>query len=99
MVYIKADNIYKYIAEDVGTRFDTSNYELSRPPPKKERTRKLLDKVVGVIAKAYSYLVDAGSKDKKAKDTKKISRKGKPNFENYKKIIKIFQKELNLETK
>ena len=43
MVYIKADDIYKYIAEDVETRFDTSDYELSRPPPKKERTRKLLD--------------------------------------------------------
>ena len=30
IVYIKTDNIYKDIAEDVGTRFDTSNYELDR---------------------------------------------------------------------
>ena len=29
IVYIKTD-IYKYIAEDVETRFDTSNYELGR---------------------------------------------------------------------
>ena len=28
IVYIKADDIYKDIAEDVETRFDTSNYEL-----------------------------------------------------------------------
>ena len=28
IVYIKPDNTYKDIAEDVKTRFDTSNYEL-----------------------------------------------------------------------
>ena len=28
IVYIKTDDIYKEIAEDVETRFDTSNYEL-----------------------------------------------------------------------
>ena len=27
----KADDIYKDIAEDVETRFDTSDYELDRP--------------------------------------------------------------------
>ena len=31
IVYIKADVIYKGIAEDVETRFDNSNYELDRP--------------------------------------------------------------------
>ena len=34
IVYIKTDYIYKDIAEDVETRFDTSNYELDRPLPK-----------------------------------------------------------------
>ena len=33
-VYIKTDDIYKDIAEDVETRFDTSNYQLERPLPK-----------------------------------------------------------------
>ena len=34
IVYIKTDDIYKGIAEDVKTRFDTSsNYELGRPLP------------------------------------------------------------------
>ena len=34
IVYIKTDDIYKDIAEDVETRFDTSKYELDRPMPK-----------------------------------------------------------------
>ena len=33
IVYIKADDVYKDIAEDVETRFDTSNYELDIPLP------------------------------------------------------------------
>ena len=34
IVYIKTQNIYKDIAKDVETRFDTSSYELDRPLPK-----------------------------------------------------------------
>ena len=34
IVYIKTDDIYKNIAEDIETRFDTSNFELDRPLPK-----------------------------------------------------------------
>ena len=34
IVYIKATDIYKDIAENVETRFDTSNYELDRLLPK-----------------------------------------------------------------
>ena len=34
ILYITTDDIYKDIAEDVETRFDTSNYELDRPLPK-----------------------------------------------------------------
>ena len=30
IVYIKTDDIYKDIADDVETRFDTSNYHLER---------------------------------------------------------------------
>ena len=33
-VYAKTDDIYKDIAKDVETRFDTSNVELDRPLPK-----------------------------------------------------------------
>ena len=31
IVYMQRDDIYKDIAEDIETRFDTSNYELDRP--------------------------------------------------------------------
>ena len=34
IVYIKTNNTYKDIAEDVENRFDTSNYELDRPMSK-----------------------------------------------------------------
>ena len=34
VVHVKTDDIYKDIAEDVETRFDTSNFELDRPLPK-----------------------------------------------------------------
>ena len=28
IIHVKTDDIYKDIVEDVGTRFDTSNYEI-----------------------------------------------------------------------
>ena len=31
IVYIKTGDIYKYIGEDVETKYDASNYELDRP--------------------------------------------------------------------
>ena len=34
IVYVKTDNIYRDIAEDVGKRFDSSNYEIDRVLPK-----------------------------------------------------------------
>ena len=34
IVYLKTNEIYKDIAEDVESRFETSNYELDRPLPK-----------------------------------------------------------------
>ena len=36
IVYIKTDDNYKDIAGDVETRFDTSNYALDRPLPKRK---------------------------------------------------------------
>ena len=55
MVYIKTDNIYKDIAEDVETRFDTSNYELDRPKViGLMKDGKIMTKFVGLRAKTYS---------------------------------------------
>ena len=98
IVYIKIDYIYKDIAEDVGNRFDTSNYELDRPFPKgknnkliglmkNELGRKIIVKFVGLRAKTYSYLIDDASEDKKAKGTKKCVIKRKLKFESYKNCL------------
>ena len=42
IVVIKTDDIYKDIAKDVESRFDTSNYELDRPLPKEKKWRSWL---------------------------------------------------------
>ena len=39
IVYIKTDDIYKDIAEDVETIFDTSNFELDGPLPKGKKSK------------------------------------------------------------
>ena len=44
IVYIKTNDIYEDIAEDVKTRFDTSNYELDIPLSKGK-----LKKVIGLM--------------------------------------------------
>ena len=36
IAYIKTDDIYKDIAKDFETRFDTLNYELDKPLPKQK---------------------------------------------------------------
>ena len=84
IVYIKTDDIYKDIAEDVQTRFDTSNYELDSVLPKgksknviglmkDELGGKNMTKFVGLQARTYSYLIDEGSEDKKPKAQKSVS--------------------------
>ena len=79
IVHIKTDDIYKDIAEDVETRFYTSNYELDRQLSKEkiiglmkdELDGNIMTKFVGVRAKCYSYLVDDSSIDKTEKSTGK----------------------------
>ena len=82
IVYIKTDYIYKGIAVDVETRFNTSNYVLERPLGKgknkqviglmkDEIGRKILTVFIGLRAKTYTYLIHDVSEDKKEKGTKK----------------------------
>ena len=86
ITYVKTDDIYKYIAEDVETRVDTSNHELDRLLPKGknkqvigltkyELGRKITTKFAGFKTKDYSYLLDDSSKDKKPKRTKRYHKK------------------------
>ena len=88
IVYIKTDDIYKDIAKDVETRFDTSNYQLDRPLPrakyekvirlmKDELDEQIMTKFIGLRARTYS-----SCEDKKAKGTKKCVIKRKFKFEN-----------------
>ena len=74
IVYIKTDDIYKRIAKDLESRFDTSNYELGcnsidRPLPegknekliglmKNELDGKIMTKFFAQRAKSFSYLID-----------------------------------------
>ena len=66
IAYIKTNDIYKDIAEDTETRFDTSNYDLNRPLSKEkskkvicvmqnELGRKIMKEFAGLRAKIYSY--------------------------------------------
>ena len=40
IVHVKTDDIYKDIAEDPETRFDTSNFEIDKPVPKEKNLKK-----------------------------------------------------------
>ena len=103
-VYIKTDDIYKDIAKDVETRFDTSNYELDRSLPKgkikkiiwlmkNELGGKIMTKFVGLRAKTNSCLIDDDNEDKKAKCTKRCVVKKRLKFENYEDCLETTQLE------
>ena len=82
IMHIKTEDFYKDIADDVEKRFDTSNYEINRPLPigknkkviglmKDELGGKIMKEFVALRPKTYSYLMDDGKNDKKAKGRKK----------------------------
>ena len=82
IIYIRTDDIYKDIAEDAETRFDTWNYELDRPLLKGQNKKviglmedelggNIMKNLFGLRAKTYSYLIDDGSTDKKKQRVQK----------------------------
>ena len=102
--YIKTYDIYKDIAGDVETIFNTSSYELDGGLPKRKKKKviglmkdelngKIMVKFVELRAKTYSYLVDDGSEDKKEIGTKNHVVKRKLKFENYKNCLETTQLE------
>ena len=93
IVYVKTDDIFKDITDDLETRFDIWNYELDIPFPKVIRLMKdrlggkLMTKFIGLRAKTYNYLIMVlitGGKRHKKFVIKK-------NFENYKNCLKTTQ--------
>ena len=47
IVFMKTDDIYKNIAEDIETRFDTSNHELDRSLSKEKKVIGLMEDELG----------------------------------------------------
>ena len=79
---IKTKDFYKDIAEDVGERFDTSNYDVDRPLPKGKNKKVIglikdelgggiITEFVALRPKTYSYMNDEFIEMKKAKGTKR----------------------------
>ena len=92
LVHVKTEDIYKDIAEDVETRFDTSNFEIDRPLPNgKKIIRQTMKKIVEFIEKTYSYLNDNNDEDRKAKSTKTCVMKRKLKFEDCKNCLQPAQ--------
>ena len=102
IVHVKADDIYKDIAEDVETKFHTSNFEMDRWLPKGKNERvigimkdelsgQIMKEFFGLRAKTYSYLKDNNDEDKKSKGTKNCVIKIKLEFEDYKSCFEAAQ--------
>ena len=88
--YIKTEDFYEDIANDVEKWFDTFNYDENdkRLPPggqsnkviglfKDELGGMIIKKIFRLIAKAYAYLMDNDSEYKKSKRNKEVCNKKK----------------------
>ena len=95
---IKTNDFYRDIANDVESRFDTTNYEVNRPLPTRKNKKviglvkdelggKIITEFLTLRPKSYSYLTDDGKEDKKAKGTKKCVIKRMIKFNDYKNCL------------
>ena len=95
ILHIKIEDFCKDIADDVEKRSDTSSYEVNRLLPagkdkkvtglvKDELGGKIMTEFVALRPKTYSYLMDDGRNDKKAKGTKRCVIKRRLKFNDYK---------------
>ena len=78
IINIKTEDFYEAVANDVEKKFDTSNYEVNRPLPKGKNKKvtglmkyklggKIMTEFAALRPETYSYLMDDGNNDKKAK--------------------------------
>ena len=95
IIYAKTEDFYEDISNHVEKRFDRSNYGVNRPLAagknkkviglmKDELGGKIMIELVAFRPKTYSYLMDNGSSNKKAKGAKKCVRKRRLKFSDYK---------------
>ena len=86
IVHVKTCDVYKDIEKDVEERFDMSNYEIDNLLPKGKNEKVIglvkdglggqtMKEVVGLRAKAYSFLKENNDKNKKANRTEKFHKK------------------------
>ena len=96
IIYIKTEDFFEDISNDVDKWFDTSNCDKNdkRQLPigknkkipglfKDELEEKIIIEVDAIRPKTYAYLIDDGIEHKKAKGTKKCIIKQEIMFENY----------------
>ena len=99
-IYIKTEDFFEDIFNDIERWFDTLNYDKNdrRPLPirknkkvsglfKDELGGKIMTEVVAPRPKAYSYIDDDGSEQKKSKGIKKCVIKQKFMFQNWKNCL------------
>ena len=76
IINIKTEDFFEDISNNIEKRFDTSNYEISRPLPtgknkkviglmKDEIRGKIMREFKALRPETYSYLMDDGNSDKK----------------------------------
>ena len=105
IVHVKTKDIYKGLAADVETRFDTSHFEIDRPFPKGKNKKviglmkdelgdQIMRKFARLRTKIYSYLKDNNDENKKAKGTKKCVKK--EIFQDYKNCLEAAQIEIKI---
>ena len=96
VIYIKTEDFYEHIADDVEEWFDTSNYSKDHKrllPIDKNKKKigifkdelggKIMKEFIALRAKTYAYLMDDET-EHKAKGTKKFVIRRKLMLENYK---------------
>ena len=98
---MKTKEIYIDIGKHVETRFDTWNYELERPLPKGKNkiVIRLMKDELGrkiIIELIYSYLIDDGDENKKARSTEMCGIKQKLNFKDDKNCLEAIQLEIEI---
>ena len=83
IMHVKTEDFYENTANDAEKNYDASNYTCERALPisknkkviglmKDEIGGKIMEKFVGLRPKCYSYLMNDGKVDKKAKGTKNV---------------------------
>ena len=98
VMYIKMNDFYKDISNDLECKFDTSNYITNRPLPigknkkviglmKDELGGEIITEFTALRPKTYSYLTDNDKIDKKAKGTKTCAINKMIKFNDYKKCL------------